>query len=503
MSKSGSRSGIDYPSALQDALAWLGAPPADDPLRDLAPLRTHLGGIASVAIPPLQYFKILELFQTRANLTGSTVKPLLLDATLPVAKRLRTVAHGLMDVHEALAAGYSRVIHETTREKLHSLKRTPVQLCALGLANLAQQFEVAQLISAPAPADFWECVLRFHGLIRADTPSPAEADEADEAMRRMKALLALAAAQPEGFSPRETAFLAEYLRSQAMAVEIGPAADGRVADDYWLDATQGFPPTATSRRTPPGNAALHFSCAALSRLAGMQLAHIEQGERPESFGLPHEILLADYRSVLARAAERWASPPKRQTHRRRHGYRVEVCTHLGSLWQQLRSGDDAAETAVELATSDWMVLNESPSGYAIMHVAGELGGLVSGSAIGLRPAPGEPWNICVVRWARSENPEHIELGLELVSPLAEAVRIARHDTNGEQPPIPALLLPPLPALHRGEALLTARGYFAPGAFTLVQESPDRVKVTACAAGQLSMHTACIEIFEFERNLSAL
>jgi hypothetical protein len=197
MSKSGSRSGIDYPSALQDALAWLGAPPADDPLRDLAPLRTHLGGIASVAIPPLQYFKILELFQTRANLTGSTVKPLLLDATLPVAKRLRTVAHGLMDVHEALAAGYSRVIHETTREKLHSLKRTPVQLCALGLANLAQQFEVAQLISAPAPADFWERVQRFHGLIHAAAASR-------RSPRRMKRCWRW---QPSrSFSPRETAF---------------------------------------------------------------------------------------------------------------------------------------------------------------------------------------------------------------------------------------------------------------------------------------------------------
>jgi len=502
MPKTVSRHGPDYPSALQEALAWLGAPPADDPLRDLSPLRSHLAAIAPLAIKPLQYLKILELFQTRTGLTGSTVKPLLLDATLPVAKRLRTVAHGLMTVHEALAAGYLKVIRTAAPEKLRGLKRTPAHLCSLGLANLAQQFEVAQLISAPAPQDFWSRAQTFYRLIPTGLPpDTAPPPAVAEAELHMKGMLALAAAQPEGFSPREAAFLAEYLRNCAAALEILPAAAASAADGYWLDEVHGFPPTASSRRPPPGDATLHFSCAALSRLARLHLSHIEQGVRPETFGLPREASFPDYRSVLARAADRWASPPKRQSHRRHHGYRVEVCTHLGPLWQQLRNGRAATETEVELPASDWMILNESPSGYAIMHVAGELAGLVAGSAIGLRTAPDKPWNICIVRWARSENPEHIELGLELVAPLAEAVRIARRGDGAEQPPIPALLLPPLPALNRSEALLTARGYFAPGQFTLINESPGRLQVTDCAAGQLAMHTACIEIFEFERSLA--
>ena len=502
MSKTDSSHGTIYPSALQEALAWLGAPPADDPLRDLTPLRSHLVDIAPLAIKPLQYLKILELFQTRSGLTGSTVKPLLLDATLPVAKRLRTVAHGLMNVHEALAAGYLKVIREAAPEQLRGLRRTPAQLCAFGLANLAQQFEVAQLISAPAPLDFWSQAQTFYRLIRTglpphDEPPPAVA----EAELQMKGMLAMAAAQPEGFSPREAAFLSEYLRNCAAAVEIRAADEAPTADGYWLDEVHGFPPTASSRRPPPGEATMHFSCAALSRLAQLHLSHLEQGAKPETLRLPHEASFADYRNVLERAAERWASPPKRQTHRRRHGYRVEVCTHLGPLWQQLRNGRAASETAIELPASDWMILNESPSGYAIMHVAGELSGLVAGGAIGLRPSPDKPWNICVVRWARSENPEHIELGLELVAPLAEAVHIARRGDGGELPPIPALLLPPLPALNRAEALLTARGYFAPGFFTLINETPGRLQVTDCSAGQLAMHTACIEIFEFERNLT--
>lgn len=154
---------------------------------------------------------------------------------------------------------------------------------------------------------------------------------------------------------------------------------------------------------------------------------------------------------------------------------------------------------VELEASEWMVLNESASGYAIMHVAGALAGLVAGSAIGLRPDPGKAWNICIVRWARSDNPEHIELGLELVAPQAEAVRIARRSSDGDTAPLPALLLPPLSAIKRGEALLTARGCFMPGAFTLLNESSGRLQISECTASHLQMHTACIEIFEFERS----
>lgn len=480
------------PSALERALTWLASPPADDPLRDLGPLRSHLAAIATATINPLQYLSILELFQTRATYTASTVKPLLLDATLPVAKRLRTVAHGLMDVHGALASGYLKVLRRTT-PMYDGAEPMAGRLCAWGMANLAQKFEVAQLVSAPVPVELWKQAQAFYRLI----PGPSQ--EATDAELHLKAMLALCAAQPESLSPRENAFLADYLRGCAATVEVRPADAPLGADAYWLDETHGVPPTAASRRQPGHQVSLQFSCLELSRLAAKHLDRIACGESPNVIGLPGQAVLADYRNVLSRAIERWQSPPRRQSNRRRNGHRVQVCTHLGPLWQQLRDQGDATQAEVELPASDWMVLNESASGYAIMHVAGELAGLVAGSAIGLRTTADKPWNICVVRWARSENPEHIELGLEILSPLADAVRILRRGADGEQLPVPAFLLPPLPTLARGEALLTARGYFESGGFTLINESGGRLQVAECVAHQVAMHTACIEVFEFERS----
>ncbi len=489
MARSPSR--IHYPPALQDALAWLGAPPADDRLLDLSPMRKHLAAVAALGIPPLQHIKILELFEARAKLASASIKPLLLDATLPIPKRLRIIAHGLMRVHRRIATGYLKALREAPPEKFKGRARTPSRVCAAGLESLQQEFEVAQFVSATPAADFW---IQAEGLYRMAVNRADKA--ATEAIDRMKILLALAAGQPEGFSPREVAFLAAYLRRHAGAVEIRPAAAAAGEDDYWLDAIHGFAPTATVRRRATTPGALHFRCADMSRVAREHLARLARGERPESLGMPGDALSADYRDVLTRAAEHWESPRTRKTNRRRHGYRVQVCTNLGRLWQ--RSGQEQALPEVELAASEWMVLNESASGYAIMHVAGALAGLVAGSAIGLRQDADKPWNICIVRWARSDNPEHIELGLELVAPQAEAVRIARRGADGQAEPLPALLLPPIAAIKRGEALLTARGQFVPGPFTLLNESSGRLQIAECAASHLQLHTACIEIFEFER-----
>jgi hypothetical protein len=490
--------GTAFPPALQEALAWLGTPPENDALGDLGPLRTHLDALAKLSIPPLQYLKILELFQSRANPTGIAVKPLLLDATLPLPDRLRTVAQGLMDVYGLLAAGYLHAARNLAPSRLQAVNRSPAQLCAHGLSNLAQQYEVALLVSTASPPDLWRTANDLFRLVHLGLPMdgtlPVEAERAD---RTMKSILALSAVQPENFSPREIAFLAEYLRAQAACIDIHlPSARD---DAFWLDPVRDQRPVAAVRRPPPGGAPVwHFSCTELSRTAREHLSLLADGERPEALGLPTTAISPDYRSALARAEATWAVPPRRQTNRRRNGYRVQVCTHLGPIWRQLRGTATGEQAEIELPASDWMILNESPSGYAIMHVAGALAGLVAGGALGLRASPDHPWHICLVRWARSDNPVHIELGIEVVAPHAEAVHMARSGSSGTGAPVPALLLPPLPGLRRGETLLTARGTFEPGRFTLIGETSSGIRVAECAAHQLSQHTACVELFEFER-----
>jgi hypothetical protein len=117
--------------------------------------------------------------------------------------------------------------------------------------------------------------------------------------------------------------------------------------------------------------------------------------------------------LLRRVREYWTSP-HREHPRRRNQYAVSVCCGLENIWKMLRE----PPTAQTRLATQWMVVNESPTGYAIMQVTGTANALTPGIAIALRRSPDEPWTLCVVRWIRSETPEQIELGLQVIANTA-------------------------------------------------------------------------------------
>jgi hypothetical protein len=182
---------------------------------------------------------------------------------------------------------------------------------------------------------------------------------------------------------------------------------------------------------------------------------------------------------------------------------VEVCTQLSSIWTALKgeSEPDPTSSVCELTYSDWTLLNEGPSGYAIVHVVGAVMGIVPGCAVGLRTGAGAAWQICLVRWARSRSSSHVELGLEVISPSATPVRIQAIGTRNPEPPVPALLLPAMPSINRSESILAGRGNYNARPFTLLQEHESHLQVAEYIPQRTLIETSSIEVFEFLRNRS--
>ena len=481
--------------SLQSAQTWLEAPSAADPVDDLPALRRllaalNLGGVNGAAL-----LKLLELLGPRANTLSSALKPILLDATLPLAPWLRNIAETLVDMHGTLAECYQR----SARETEPALAKTDVPLlCAYALHNLVRQFEISLLVAAPVPAGMWSRVQSLYYLTRlAFSPDQTLPGTTALVDKLMKEMLALAAAQPEGLTPREIGFLVRYLARYAAAVEISPQLPAVADDWFWLKEAHDQAPMALLRRAAPAaGRLLFFSCAQLGQNTLEVIAQLAAGAPSEGLQLPPEARLPAYIEVLRRAQARWGAPAKRQFTRRYKNHRVDVCSNPGILWQMLH-GSGASPGSDEVI-SNWMVFNESPEGMAMMHVAGPITGLVTGSAVGLRADAGQPWSICIVRWARSDNSEHVEIGLELVAPSAEAVHIATQGAPPGESPAAALLLPPLPRLKRGETLLTTPGHFSQGRFCLIHDHP-RLRISECEPGELAAQTSSIEIFEFRRD----
>ncbi len=490
------------PVQLQQALDWLAETPHEDALLDLVPLRNHVAAIGALGLPILHRLKIEELLQQRAERIDESLFPMLLDVKLPLPVHLGTVAQSLIGLRAELGETWLKVAEVADPLETARVHRSQAHICLQGIHNLSRQFITSLLIAIPSPLGFWRNIQAIYHCARNSVdPTATVPVEVNAVDAQFKAILALAAAQPEGLTPREIAFLADYLESHATSIQIDLIPPDEFEDWFWLDANLDQPPVPLARLRPDNERCLYFRLDRLANLTARHLDQLNDGAPPASLGLPPQAAGADYRNALERARQCWATPRRRSFNRRPQSIPVEVCTQLSSLWTALESDSktEPNSSACEMTHSNWTLLNEGPSGYAIVHVIGEVAGIVPGCAVGLRTGAGAAWQICLVRWARSKSHNHVELGLEVLAPSATPVRIQTLNRRSPEPPIPALLLPALPGLNRSEAILSGRGDYNARPFTLLQEQDACLQIVECVPQRNLIETASIEVFEFQRN----
>ncbi len=475
--------------AFDRILTWLAAEQSATKMDHLVELNRVLDILVSLGVTAEQRLNLLDLFLRRTMRLQAELANELTAATLPLPQDLRLRADRVGRAFGLLAQGFVAVINETQEDPAQGVSLHPTHVAWLAMQSLHGLLQVCVLSCAAPPANLWQQALLTLRLLQAERANASLADEFNH-------MLALTVVQPESFTARELAFLIDYLQSAPSQVVWLATAEPLPHSAWWIDPAREHPPHATARLRPPQEPGLFFfDCAPLANQARQHLAQLADGTPPAKLGLP-PAASDDYRNILTVAADRWSGPGKRQHIRYLGNYRVEVCASAGALWNFLADSEAIEQQGhAPLAASEWLVTNESAGGYTLYHVAGPCAGLRTGAALGLRQADCKSWNICLVRWAKSDHPAHIELGLDLLATTAQAVRIAHHGTNA---PVPALLLPPQPTLQRGETLLTTRGLFRPGNFMLLADSAEGVHICDCESGPLVTHTSSIEIFEFSR-----
>jgi hypothetical protein len=244
---------------LQDALDWLSEPKPEDPLLDLVPLRQHIAAIGKLRLPVLHRLKIDELLQERAERVDDALVPMLLDVKLPLPLSLGTVAQGLIGLRAELGETWLALAHEADPEALAKVNRSRAQNCLRGMSNLSRQFLAVELTAIPTPAGFWRNAQALyhqaHDAVDPTATLPAEITAIDSLF---KAMLAMTAAQPEGLTPREIVFLADYLKIHAPLVQIDPIAPEAAGDWFWLDRNFDQPPIPIERMPPIDGSAIYF-----------------------------------------------------------------------------------------------------------------------------------------------------------------------------------------------------------------------------------------------------
>jgi cyclic-di-GMP-binding protein len=466
---------------------WLATPPAAQAEDELAPLHAHLATLREMPAPAHRRQEALDLLHARARDTIARLLPELAGTSLPLPRRTRQTVRAMQELLLRIAEDYLKAAADLDTPPGGG---PPPSTLWRALDALASHLLVSNYVAAPATTGIWQ---KLHQAYRtalrhgtADLPAPGGGDTPEQIY--LGALL-LSSAQPASFTSREIDLVVDYIRRFGSRAAFLPTERPARGDSvFWVDVDRDGPPIAVSRQPAPAGVPC-FTTALLAELAEEQADALEAGVAPDKLDLPEAAATAIGHGVIRRLAHYWGHPGKRRFPRRRQNYRATLCVGLPAL-AQLFGGDE--EPAGELTS--WMVTNESPDGYALMHVAGKTARLAAGDVIAVRTENAASWQVCLVRWALSENPEHLELGVQILATSATPVSVANPKAPASSGPQAALLLPALPPVRLSEALVVPTGAMPPGSDKLVLLiERDNLEVREVSVTQVDEQTGSVEV----------
>jgi len=480
---------------VKSILEWLALAHDRTGSDDADQLYQQLLVLREAPIPNSQRLKLLDLLYGQAERVANGELPRLHDVSLPVSRKQRQRVRVLLDVLETLTQDYFNTLAELFDPEGPGSSRVPHTSLRRAMQTIAWQVRVTHLIAAPPAAGLWQLLhsafVTARRLGLEDFPGP----QGTQSIRQIYiGILLAASAQPASFSPAELEFIGEFIGKCAPPIDLLESPPPDSGGIFWIDLDKDFSAHALIRRIPtPDARVLYFSCEAIAELALQQRADLLEGTPAKALGLPPFADTHAGPSTLLRLNRLWGHPSKRRFSRRRQSYRANLCSGLGNLWHLMKSQQKPRDL------SEWMVTNESPDGYSLMHMSGQtqhlrVGDIVALQTLGDHSEATPTWHVCIIRWAVSENPEHIELGLQIIAPKATAVEIT-HTYALDSSNVAALILPPTPPLRPMQSLVVPAGLLRENTRRIIVViEADNLEIREVQATSLNEQTSAIEIF---------
>ncbi len=486
------------PAGLPGAFAWLDKPRPLNAADELTPLRGLLSALRASQAAPEERARVLDQLYVRSMSVLTALLPSLTTVSFPVPRKTRQVIRGLQDLLATLAEDLLASLDNIDVLLIRGLRqRADVLDLTLqrSLQALAQHLLISDLAASPASPGIWQQLHHAYDTACRLSPGGDVPDSAAKGLQKIYySAILLGCAQPASFSAREVSFVSTYLEAFPDWIDSANAKATPTPAAFWIDPARDAPAVACSRKAPPPDQPVrYFSCDRLAALLREQLAALEAGADAQQLGLPEFAATTAGRGVLRRLITYWGEPGKRRFPRRRQNYRAALCAGLGNLWTLFQEGDAAL-----VDTSSWMVTNESPDGYAVMHVSGKTGAMAVGDVTAIRTESGEDWQICIVRWALSENQEHLEFGLQILATHAVPAFLAVPTDTDDSGRLSVLILPEIPALRSSEMLVVPSGALDKKRknFVLVVEK-ENLEVREVRSTHLDERNSQIEVFSIE------
>jgi len=441
---------------------WLSALPQHDASAAAGALVERIIAFNRAELQARARIRALEMFRDHVDGLLPHLEHRLQDAVPPLAGAMRHVAYLIEKLFKELAAGYSRAVLEVPKTWLSMGFRAQLHVPLVRTMEYhSRRLALAQQLYARSPGAVWAELHRLYQLAR-DWRMDTERIESPpvSALDVYRTALLLAFAQPSKLNRADFARVQSFLVGHAELAEVStskPAADAVCV--FAIDARKDKPGVALSKRKGLGleNGEFFLSTAPLVERLDTQLKRLRSGIGPSSLGLPEEAATLAYQELMQKLMANWRGDrPLRATRTQFHP-RIEAWVGLREIWRALRAEsppEPGAESALGVGparSSEWIVLNESSRGFALRHMSGMPPPIEVGELVALKPSGRGAIFVCLVRWVQSNNPEHLEVGVQQLAPIAvpAVYKLAEADRSA---PEPVLFFPQMPTHRKAPAI---------------------------------------------------
>lgn len=490
------------PAGAEAILQWLALAHGHNGTADADQLYPQLLRLRDTPIPTAERIKLLGLLFAHVERLVLALFPDLHDISLPVSRRTRQRVRAIQDVLEAITQEYFNTLAAQFDPAPSENVPPPGDCLQRVMQAIAWHIQISHLVAAPTGIGQWQQLHAAYRDARKLGLIPADSDAGRDLQSIYLCVLLTGIAQPASFSSRELEFIADYTCRNVGLIKLQEEPPESRDGVFWIDLEKDFPAHALIRRIPsPDSATLYFSCQPIAEHTSQLLAALDRGDSTESLALPAFAATQAGRGVLQRLQRLWGEPARRRFPRRRQSYRARLCSGLEDLWQLIRDPADSRKA------SEWMVTNESPEGYALMHMSGQTTNLHVGDIVAIQPITektGKPanWAICLIRWALSENPEHVELGLQVLASRAIAANVVKPQ-DLDAGTIAALVLPETPPLRTSQSVILPSGLVDENTRKLILLlDQNNLAIREIKPTGLDERTSRVEIFRFSPDEAA-
>ncbi|MBI4754916.1 MAG: hypothetical protein HY778_05730 [Betaproteobacteria bacterium] len=429
--------------SVAELAAMLRALPRSDTPQALRRLMSHLDLVARAKPSLRNRLAMVELVREAAEPLRREVEEEIADSGLPLPSPLQRKAFALRRLIKRLTNEYESMARQLCgrwivlglEEQRHLATVRAMQLIA------RRTLLSYRLYRRPSSA-VWSSLHDLYTLARrCGFSAQALAGETASPKRVFIDALLHGMADPARLGPRQLDWASGFIARYGRLVRLKPIEKGEVpaalAGSFLVRRRSDHPgrPAVVANGGVAGEGDFLLDCTDLLRKLDAQMQGLRQGIGARQLGLPQLADRADYAGLLRRLNEMWTSPPQRR-HRRAHFHpRVDLVAGLERIWDllvQAPSPGRARHTVQQEVVrgpgwSEWTVINESPTGFALRNGSGDTSQVRIGEILAVRNRDRAGLHLGIGRRALHLGGTDVELGLETLGPQAVALLVPMSD----------------------------------------------------------------------------